>query len=162
MAAKKKAHAKSVSKPLVKKSASTKTKTKARRTPETLRLKSFTPSLTVNDLTKSLAFYTDGLGFVIGQRWPGVDGSLQGAMLKAGASEFGISQDDWKQGKNRKKGVGSRLFLETAQDVDAIAARLKAAGHLLTEEPSDNVQWGVRSFSVDDPDGFHLTITRNL
>ncbi|MEO8359523.1 MAG: VOC family protein [Vicinamibacteria bacterium] len=135
---------------------------KARKTPETLRIKSFTPSLTVNDLTKSLAFYTDGLGFIIGSRWSGEDGVLRGVMLKAGASEFGISQDDWKQGKDRKKGVGLRIYFDTVQDIDAIAARVKAAGHALTDEPSDSVQWGVRSFSVDDPDGFHLTITRNL
>ena len=56
--------------------------------------------------------------------------------------------------------MGSRIFL--AQDVYAIAARVKAAGYTLTEEPSDNPQWGVWSFSLDDPDGFHLTITRDL
>ena len=133
-----------------------------RKTPETLRLLSFTPSLTVNDLAKSIAFYTDGLGFIVGERWQGDDGVLRGVMLQAGSCELGVSQDDWKLGKDRKKGVGSRLFLETAQDINAIAARVKAVGHALTEEPTDNPQWGVRSFSVDDPDGFHLTVTRDL
>ncbi|MEO8499350.1 MAG: VOC family protein [Vicinamibacteria bacterium] len=134
----------------------------ARKIPETLRLTSFTPSLTVNDLAKSLAFYADGLGFLVGERWQGDDGVLRGVMLKAGACELGISQDDWKLGKNRVKGVGSRIFLETSQDIDATAARLKRAGYTLTAEPADNPQWGVRSFSVDDPDGFHLTISRDL
>lgn len=134
----------------------------ARKKPEALRLSSFTPSLTVNDLAKSIAFYTDGLGFIVGQRWQGDDGMLRGVMLKAGSCELGISQDDWKLGKDRKKGVGSRVFLETAQDIHAIAARVKAAGYALTEEPADNPGWGVRSFSLDDPDGFHLTLTRDL
>ena len=98
---------------------------KARRLPETLRLTGFTPSLTVNDLSKSLAFYTDGMGFIVGERWSDGD-VLRGVMLKAGVCEFGLSQDDWKQGRDRKKGAGFRIWCDTAQDIDAIAARLTA------------------------------------
>ena len=134
---------------------------KARRLPETLRLTSFTPSLTVNDLTRSLAFYTEALGFFVGERWTDGD-ALRGVMLKAGGCELGLSQDDWKQGRDRRKGAGFRIWCDTAQDLDAIAARVKAAGGALTEEPEDHPAWGVRSFSVDDPDGFHLTIARKL
>ena len=136
-------------------------KAKARREPETLRLKSFTPSLTVADLRKSLAFYTQTLGFFVGESWTEGD-LLRGVMLKAGACELGLSQDDGKLGLDRKKGVGFRIWCNTAQDVDAVAARIKAAGFGLSEEPEDHPSWGVRSFSVDDPDGFHLTIARNL
>lgn len=134
---------------------------KARRAPETLRLKSFTPSLTVSDLRKSIVFYTEALGFFVGESW--TDGDiLRGVMLKAGASELGLSQDDWKLGRDRKKGVGFRIWCDTAQDIDAIADRVKAAGFSLTEKPEDHPAWGVRSFSLDDPDGFHITIARNL
>jgi catechol 2,3-dioxygenase-like lactoylglutathione lyase family enzyme len=134
---------------------------KDRLMPETLRLKSFTPSLTVNDLARSLAFYEGGLGFIVGERWK--DGEvLLGVMLKAGACELGLSQDDWKMGKDRRKGEGFRIWCDTAQDLDAIAARLKAAGFPLKEEPADHPAWGVRSFAVDDPDGFHITIARDI
>jgi len=134
---------------------------KDRRLPETLRLKSFTPSITVNDLARSIAFYEGALGFFVGERW--MDGDVvRGVMLKAGASEFALSQDDWKQGRDRKKGLGFRIWCDTAQDLDAIAARVKAAGFALTEEPSDQPSMGIRSFSLDDPDGFHLTISRDL
>jgi uncharacterized glyoxalase superfamily protein PhnB len=44
-------------------------------------------------------------------------------------------------------------------DVDALAGRAKAAGVPLTEEPKDE-PWGARTFSLDDPDGYHLTIFR--
>jgi uncharacterized glyoxalase superfamily protein PhnB len=131
---------------------------KALRTPGTL--KSTTPSFTVDDLHKSLAFYA-ALGFSVGEKW--TDGDvLHGAMLRAGACEVGLSQDDWKQGRDRKKGVGFRVWFDTAEDVDALAGRVKAAGFALTEEPEDHTAWGVRSFSVDDPDGFHLTFARDL
>ncbi len=136
-------------------------KLKARAVPETLRLKSFTPSLTVNDLAKSIAFYEGALGFIVGDRWKDGD-VLLGVMLKAGASEFGLSQDDWKAGRDRKKGDAFRLYCNTAQDIDAVAARVKAAGFTLTAEPEDHPAWGVRSFNLDDPDGFHLTIARDL
>ena len=69
----------------------------ARRKPETLRLKSATPSLTVDDLRRSIVFYTEALGFFVGESW--TDGDLlRGVMLKAGACELGLSQDDWKMG----------------------------------------------------------------
>jgi uncharacterized glyoxalase superfamily protein PhnB len=80
-------------------------------------------------------------------------------MLKAGRCELGLSQDDWAKGRDRKKGLGISLWLQTAQDIDALAARVKAAGFSLTEEPKDQ-SWGGRSFSVDDPDGFHLSLGR--
>jgi catechol 2,3-dioxygenase-like lactoylglutathione lyase family enzyme len=124
-----------------------------RNDPETLRLRSIEPSLTVNDLERSLRFYADVLGFFVGERW--IDaGVLRGAMLKAGACQLGLSQDDWSKGRDRKKGEGMSLWLKTAQSLDALAARIKGAGSVAdgpTKEPS-----GGRSLSVYDPDGFRL------
>jgi uncharacterized glyoxalase superfamily protein PhnB len=128
------------------------------RDPETLRLRSFEPGLTVNDLDQSMRFYVDVLGFIAGDRWS--DGGVQrGVMLKAGASQLSLSQDDWARGRDRKKGEGVRIWCRTAQDIDRLAARIKAAGGHLTAEPKDQ-PWGGRSLSVDDPDGYHLTISR--
>ena len=128
----------------------------ARRNPETLRLRSLEPGFTVGDLEKSIRFYTEVLGFIVGERWTH-EGVLRGVLLKAGACEIGLSQDDWAKGRDRKKGEGMRIWCSTVQDVDALAARIKAAGGRLTEEPKDQ-PWGARSLSVNDPDGFGLTI----
>jgi uncharacterized glyoxalase superfamily protein PhnB len=127
---------------------------------ETLRLRSIGPGLTANDLQRSIAFYTDVLGFVVGERWE-EDGKLLGVMLKAGSCTLALSQDDWKKGRDRKKGEGFRIHCETVQDIDALAERIKSAGARLTEEPADQ-PWGVRSLSIDDPDGFHITVSRKL
>jgi uncharacterized glyoxalase superfamily protein PhnB len=128
------------------------------RDPETLRVRAFEPGLTVNDLEQSMRFYVDVLGFVAGDRWS--DGGVQrGVMLKAGTSQLNLSQDDWARGRDRKKGEGVRIWCRTAQDVDRLATRIKAAGGHLTAEPTDQ-PWGGRSLSVDDPDGYHLTISR--
>src|SRR2546430_14513813 len=41
----------------------------ARRQPETLRLRKIAPSFTATGLQRSIAFYRDVLGFVIGEEW---------------------------------------------------------------------------------------------
>jgi lactoylglutathione lyase len=133
-------------------------KLEMRRNPETLRLRSIEPSFTVGDLGKSIRFYTEVLGFIVGERWTH-EGVLRGVMLRAGACEIGLSQDDWAKGRDRKKGEGMRIWCGTGQDIDALAARIRAAGGRLTEEPKDQA-WGARSLSLNDPDGFGLTIYR--
>ena len=138
------------------KSSGARTRERRRQERETLRLRSLEPGLTVDDLTRSVQFYTDVLGFIVGDRWTD-GGVLRGVMLKAGVCELGLSEDDWAKGRNRKKGEAVRISCQTAQDIDALAARIKASGGRLTEEPTDH-PWGTRSLSVDDPDGFHLTI----
>jgi len=126
---------------------------------ETLRLRATNPIFTVTDLERSIRFYTDVLGFVVGDRFHGSDGALQGVMLKAGVCELGLSQDDWAKGRDRQRGVAVRVWCTTAQDIDALALRIKARNYPLTHEPGDE-SFGGRSLSLDDPDGFHLTIYR--
>ena len=74
------------------------------------------------------------------------------------ATQVGLSQDDWKKGRDRKKGVGMRLYLSTSQNVDEIAKRAKNAGFTLKSEPQ-NTEWKTRAFEVTDPSGFLLTIS---
>ena len=121
----------------------------------TLQGKGMMPSLTVNDLKQSEAFFT-GLGFEIEDRWE-ADGKLMGLMLKAGEVRLGLSQDDGKKGTDRVKGVGVRLYIEADGDINALAARAKAAGITLQKEPHDT-EWGTRAFEVNEPSGFLLTI----
>jgi uncharacterized glyoxalase superfamily protein PhnB len=128
-----------------------------RRQPESLRLNSITPSYTVNDVQRSLAWYQDGLGFFVSERWE-EGGRLQGVMLKAGNCHISLSQDDFSKGRDRTKGVGFRIWCDTTQDVDAIAARLRAFGGTIVEEPGEH--WDTYSFTAQDPDGFKITITR--
>ena len=144
-------------KPAARKRGAAPQKERRKQNPETLRLRAYQPSLTVNDLNRSIRFYTDVLGFIVGQRWNDDKGVLRGVMLKAGNCELGLSQDDWAKGRDRQKGVGVRLWTTTAQDLDRLADRIKSAGARPTEGPMDQ-SWGGRSLSVDDPDGFHWTI----
>ena len=121
-----------------------------------LNAKTILTGLTVDDVGKSIAFY-EALGFIVTNRWE-ENGTLVGGMLKAGNSELGLSQDDWKKGRDRQKGIGTRLNIETAQNIDEIAARVKAAGYKLDTEPFDT-PWKTRQFDLTDPSGFKLTVS---
>jgi uncharacterized glyoxalase superfamily protein PhnB len=123
-----------------------------------LTLSSVAPSFTVGDLAKSIAWYQDVLGCVVKDRWEW-DGKLMGVEMRAGAVLFMLGQDDWKKGRDRVKGEGFRLYCETTQDVDRLADQIKARGGTLAQEPKDE-SWGARVFSVEDPDGFKITISK--
>jgi len=124
-------------------------------TQEALQISAIVPTITVDDLQKSIAFY-EALGFAVEERWEGNE-TLLGVMLRAGKSQVGLSQDDWQKGRERKKGVGMRLFMSTTQNVDEIAVRAKGAGIRLNSEPYDT-EWKSRAFEVTEPSGFRLTI----
>jgi len=130
---------------------------KARRSPETLRARSVSVGLTVGDVQASIAWYRDVLGCVVEEEWK-QEGEVMGASMLAGAAHIYLGQDDWAKGRDRKKGEGFRIHLATAQDVDEVAARIKASGGVLESEPTD-MPWGGRAFSIADPDGFRLSIS---
>jgi uncharacterized glyoxalase superfamily protein PhnB len=124
-------------------------------TQEALQISEIVPSFTVDDLQKSMTFY-EALGFRVEERWED-KGTLVGVMLRAGKSQIGLSQDDWKKGRDRTKGIGMRLFMSTTQNVDEIAMRARSAGITLKSEPHDT-EWKTRAFEVVDPSGFVWTI----
>ncbi|HEV8613420.1 MAG TPA: VOC family protein [Gemmatimonadales bacterium] len=125
-------------------------------TTATLQAQSFSVMLTANDLDRSLRFYGDGLGFAVVQKYED-KGVVRGAMLEAGGAKLGLSQDDFAKGRNRIKGVGMGLYLETTQDLAALAQRVKNAG-IAFEQELGPLPWGPMAFTVKDPDGFKLTL----
>jgi len=133
---------------------------KERRQPETLRLRSLMPALTVNDLAASLAWYRDVLGFIVAEEFRRED-RLLGVRMTAGAVDFLLGQDDFAKGRDRKKGVGLRLYAITGQDVDQLAAAIKERGGQLAQEPQDQ-PWGARDLAVVDPDGFVISISTGV
>lgn len=123
-----------------------------------LDLDAVTPALTVGNLEASLDYYSKVLGFAVEERFPDPDGEIVGAVVRAGKAALLLGQDDWAQGRDRPKGVGFRLYCPTHQNVDELAAAIKARGGELAQEPTDQ-PWGARDFSVVDPDGFKISIS---
>ena len=159
MATRKKTKARTKTAPAAKRPARRASKAPRARTPPGLTLSSGAPSFTVNDVEKSIAWYRDVLGLVVKDRWEH-EGKLMGVEMRAGDVMFMLGQDDWKKGRDRVKGEGFRLYCSTTQDVDRLAAQIKARGGTLAQEPRDE-SWGARMFSVEDPDGYKLTIFKS-
>lgn len=132
--------------------------TTTRKRPESLRLTHIAPSLTVNDMEASLAFYRDLLGFHPKEIWTDDDGTAVGAELVAGSQVLMLTRDDGRKGRDRTKGVGMRFFFLTNQRVDDIAEAVRERGGTLLSEPADR-EWGARTFDVQDPDGFQITVS---
>jgi uncharacterized glyoxalase superfamily protein PhnB len=120
-----------------------------------LQATTISPTLTVDDVQQSIKFF-ESLGFSVKERWD-EQGKPLGAMLQAGDASIGVSQDDWKKGRERDKGVGMRLYIDTKQNVDQLASRAKAAGLKLDAEPYDT-EWKSRAFDLTEPSGFKITI----
>jgi uncharacterized glyoxalase superfamily protein PhnB len=128
-----------------------------RKQPESLRLRAVMPSITANDLQASLAFYRDVLGFILAEEYR-MEDKVVGVRLRAGTIEFLLTQDDFAKGRDRKKGIGLRLYVMTGQDIDKLAADIRERGGQLAQEPTTQ-PWGARDFAIVDPDGFNISIS---
>lgn len=119
-------------------------------------------SLTCKDIEASIRWYRDVLGFAVAMTFEN-EGKLAGAVIAAGDCRMVLNQDDGKLGWDRIKGQGFYLQINVAApaDVDATAARMKAAGWPLLDEPADR-PWGARMFQFRDPDGFKLGVSTPL
>jgi uncharacterized glyoxalase superfamily protein PhnB len=144
-------------KPAAKKAAVTRARAKAAPKKGT----SFTSAAvytTVDDVSASLAWYCDVLGFTVKERWE-QDGTLSGAELLAGDVLVYVMQDDWKKGRDRVKGEGMRVFfyVKSPKDVDRLADGIKKRGGAIASGPAD--AYGMRAMDLVDPSGFKITIT---
>lgn len=119
-------------------------------------------SITCKNLEASVRFYRDAVGFSVAQTYER-DGKVATAIIVSGNCSIVLNQDDGKLGWDRIKGQGFYLQLNVASaaDVDAAAARIKAAGFPLLDEPADR-PWGARMFQFNDLDGFKLGVSTPL
>jgi len=134
-----------------------KTEERRDKQPESFRARALSMSLTVKDVRASVAWYRDTVGFTVDQEYER-DGKLRGVAMKAGDIRFLLNQDDGAKGWDRTKGEGFSFQFITAQDIDAVAKRIKDHGGTLESDPAD-MPWGVRMFRVKDPDGYKFAIS---
>ena len=142
-------------------SKATRSRARADRKPAAARatgMQSVAIGITANDAEASIKWYCDVLGFAVAQRWD-EDGFRGGTVVQGGAT-FNIGQDDWKLGRDRKKGQGVRFFITTADDIDGYAKGITSRGGTIDHEPKDD--WGFRAFAITDPDGYKITVMRPL
>jgi catechol 2,3-dioxygenase-like lactoylglutathione lyase family enzyme len=107
--------------------------------------------LCVSDLAASITFYTAKLGFSL-------DFTLSEPSSFAGVS-FGDNAQLFLQ-KRPPQPDGCGLYY-VVDNADAMCDRCRSAGLIIAAEPADR-DYGLRDFSVRDPDGYYLTFGHRL
>ena len=115
------------------------------------------PMYTVEDIDKSVAWYRDVFGGEVAKTFEN-EGKVVGAAIHYGQIGIWLSQDDFEKGRDRQKGEGFRIILETEENVDELAAGIKERGGELLMEPKDQ-PWGSRVFALADPDGYKISVS---
>ena len=117
-------------------------------------------SLTVKDISNSVTWYCDVIGFIVERRMER-EGKLASVAVRAGDVVLLLNQDNGAKGWDRTKGEGFSMMITTDQSIDAVAERIKSRGGTLDMEPTDT-PWGARIFRVHDPDGYKFAISSNI
>ena len=127
-------------------------------------LKSLTPNLMVENISESLAFYTDVLGFKKFMTHP-EDGEPVWAMVKSGDVTFMLQAKDSMQ-ENIPGfdgvGIGSSsltLFIET-DDVDGLYAEIKDKVEIVKD--IETAFYGMREVAIRDNNGYVLVFAQRV
>ena len=108
----------------------------------------------------ALAFYRDGLGWVVAQQWASADG--RGALLDGGGVKVMLAEghapgDGLPSGADRATGPTLHLRVD---DLDARFAAI--GGAVRVNVPPGATHWGTRWFVVADPDGNRIAFEQTL
>jgi catechol 2,3-dioxygenase-like lactoylglutathione lyase family enzyme len=129
-----------------------------------LPLSGLTPLIQVFDMVQSVDFYTKKLGFDVVAASPEIDAPegrfSHWMLLRSGAIDLMLNTA-YDSGERPEAPEAARLmahadtsFFIGCVDLDSVYAELKRAG--LDIEPPLKAAYGVRRFSLRDPDNFEL------
>ena len=134
-----------------------------------------TPYIRVADMTRSLAFYVDGLGFEVVDSSEDATGVFWASIRLGGASlmvsnrpsrfldffehpaghfhEHEDLEEHFHGAESVHDGALNVVTFFYVEDVDAAHAELESRGVTTVDAPSERF-YGVREFLVKDPDGY--------
>jgi predicted enzyme related to lactoylglutathione lyase len=113
------------------------------------------PVLSVSDVEKSSAFFTEGLGFSLAGRWQDDDGSTHFAIVVLDKITVGLSRSE----VNKSGGPWAAYFY--VADIDTYATQIAGNGVKLHREVMDRF-YGCRDLDVEDLDGNLLCFGQDL
>ncbi|HET7094083.1 MAG TPA: VOC family protein [Thermomicrobiales bacterium] len=126
-------------------------------------MQSVIPAFAVADIEASLKFYADALGFAETFRLPGDDGRLVHASVQRGDVSLMFGAIDRIPELADRPPLGRGVVLYTTvgedEDIDALYARAVANGATVLEPPADQ-PWGHRDWTIADPDGYAITVSK--
>ena len=110
------------------------------------------PLLSVADITQSIAFYRDQLGFSVISDAKNND-NVFWCRLKRGGASIMLQQAEAEDGPADSNGRGV-VFYFVCDDVDALYADLTKRG--LDLNPPTTAYYGMRQVFVPEPDGYSI------
>lgn len=116
--------------------------------------------IAVSDMKQSLEFY-NALGFAKGSDGVIDDKGSQWTSLIMGDAELWITREDIVQDfdPDEERGNGVNIYL-TVDNVDATYEKIKTYATIVKD--IETMYYGLRQFSVVDPDGYLLTINMQV
>ncbi len=118
------------------------------------------PRLAVRDLSASVRWYREALGFTTVFELPGENGELRMAHIRREKYQDLMLLPDGA-GDVGGKGVTLGFMLPAGESVDRLAERARAAGANIEQPPTDQ-PWNVRELIVRDPDGYRLSFGERI
>lgn len=112
-------------------------------------------------MSKTIAFYRDSLGFELGMTFPDADSPEYADLSKDGMVLMFIPAKNCGIDHSEKLGMGVNFYMEIDVDIDQYYADLKGKGVNITIDIKDE-PFGIRDFTVEDPDGYLLTFNKRL
>jgi uncharacterized glyoxalase superfamily protein PhnB len=119
------------------------------------------PLLAVRDMKKTLDFYTKSLGFELKMCFPNPDNPQYADIIKDGMVLMFIVAKEHGIDTKEKFGTGIYLYMQIDGDIDKYYNELKQKGVKIAIDIKDE-PFGVRDFTVEDPDGYKLTFNQAL
>jgi catechol 2,3-dioxygenase-like lactoylglutathione lyase family enzyme len=114
------------------------------------------PEIAVSDMQRSLEFYSS-LGFLKDNEGIVDDKGSQWYSLALGDAALWLIREDVLEDldPDEERGNGVNIYV-TVDDVDAVYEKLKPEAMIVKD--IETLWYGLRQFSVSDPDGYLLTI----
>lgn len=130
---------------------------------QTLKATRLTPNLIVSSVERSLAFYTDVLGFARGltvpEQSPFVFASVTSGPVEIFLNDRSTVLKENPQFAGLSIGGGNTMFIE-AEAIDALHDRLKP--NVKIAMPIVTQWYGMREFAIADPDGYVITFAQRV
>ncbi len=118
------------------------------------------PILSVRNVDASLDFYVNKLGFKQEMVMAGADGNNFFGFVSLGKAMIGLDAMT-PTAPRGAPGADFMVFVPDEADIDQVYQDVLSRGTAI-EAPIETKYWGDRVFSVLDPDGYRITISKTV
>lgn len=117
--------------------------------------------LAVRDIRASVDFYRDVLDFPEGDVYPLPSGKVVHGMVQWGPAMIVFSPVEESAAASGPRGAGVTLYIQLDDEIERYFERVVESGATIVEDLRTQY-WGDRTFTVADPDGYHLAFAQHV